>query len=98
MPLSVLLVGLLAATVDARVSGSGCSSSGSHAGKSGDSSHPHSTTSGSSKSKKSKRAKFEVASTTGTTSVARDSHGRIARSEAAKHDFKVQTGYPDRRR
>jgi hypothetical protein len=24
----------------------------------------------------------------------RDSHGRIARSEAAKHQFEVQSGYP----
>jgi hypothetical protein len=27
-------------------------------------------------------------------SVARDSRGRIARSEIAKHQFEVQTGYP----
>lgn len=88
LALSVLLVGALTASLEARGSGShssGGHSSGSHAGKSGGT---HTT-----KAKKSKDSKSDSTSTA-TTGVARDSHGRIARSEAAKHEFEVQTGYP----
>lgn len=34
---------------------------------------------------------------TSVAGVRRDTHGRIARSGAAKHDFMKQTGYPDGR-
>jgi hypothetical protein len=76
----------LAATADAR--GSGGHASGSHAGKS----DGHTST-----SKKSKRSASEPASVSGASRVARDSHGRIVRSEAAKHAFEVQSGYPQGR-
>jgi hypothetical protein len=49
-------------------------------------SHSSHSSSGQSKSHKSKSKKCST--------CARNSHGRIARSEKAKHDFLHQTGYP----
>jgi len=81
--ISVLLVAGLGATAEAR--GSGSHASGSHAAKS----DVHTST-----PKKSKRSASDPASVRGASGVARDSHGRIVRSEAAKHAFEVQSGYP----
>jgi hypothetical protein len=60
------------------------------------SSGSHSSHSTSSKSKSKSGSKSGTARTTHhkSSSATRDSHGRIARSEAAKHEFEVQTGYP----
>jgi hypothetical protein len=55
---------------------------------SGTSTKSHSTKSKSSNSSRSKKS----------SSAKRDKHGRIARSEAAKHEFEAQTGYPHGRR
>jgi hypothetical protein len=70
-------------------------SSGSHSS--------HSTTS-KSKSKSGSKSgtshtKSQASTSSGTThhkstSAKRDANGRIARSEAVKHQFEVQTGYP----
>jgi hypothetical protein len=85
--LSLLLAGALTASLEARGSGSHRSghSSGSNAGKS--------IGTHTSKATKPKRAKSESTSTV-ATGIARDRHGRIAGSEAAKHEFEVRTGDP----
>jgi hypothetical protein len=55
-------------------------------------SHTSHSTSSKSKSKASSKSKSSTAHRK-STSAKRDANGRIARSEAAKHQFEVQTGY-----
>ena len=60
-------------------------------------SHPTSKSRSKSKSGTTHSKTHASSSKTGhhkSPSAKRDSHGKIARSEAAKHEFEVQSGYP----
>ena len=93
-PLRILLAGLLVVsvslTVDAKGAAKGAAKKAAHkaAGSSAKTSKPKSTKPESAQPKTAK---------TPAVAVARDTRGRIQRSDAARHAFARQSGYPNGR-